>query len=466
MDDSKGLSNKSLIQFKTGCSEYISNFNSPFCFILGVFVLCWAPYTVINLWSLTHKPLPLYANAISQWLALLSGALNPWMYSLLNRSFRKGMKLQWKHLKIKLNFGSGRIEHDESRDGVAASATAAEPSNTQALKPPQQLSKPCSCVSMRSAFEPERLMRKPSSEPCVQASHGVHDHAMYEETLQRVAKDLLSEFSSDEASGPVGFDLGSADSKNTINTEDQIEEIADSPDKAVRRMGRSADSMPMPSKRSRKTSKSHRKSMARSYKPESVLSKTVPNMKKNNIDVTFSPKGDHHTPNPKAKSMSLDLTRNVQSGSRVSNGHPQSKSVNIERSNKDSSTIEIMVVGSTGSRHSQHTPMEIVIEAAGFKEEVLKATESYEKNNRSPQRLYKRRQSLSAPNMTAENLVDNPTAKLLKPDPTRCENTWRIDHIQQSLSVPSFKTVSCSKDVENRNWINNRQLTACRGANA
>ncbi|CAH1792241.1 unnamed protein product [Owenia fusiformis] len=81
------------------------------CIITGVFFLCWAPFVIVNMISLSHN-ISYNMDSVTQWLPFLSTSLNPWMYSLLNRSFKRGMKKQWR--KVKDRFRSMKVKPAEN----------------------------------------------------------------------------------------------------------------------------------------------------------------------------------------------------------------------------------------------------------------------------------------------------------------------------------------------------------------
>ncbi|XP_022096032.1 histamine H2 receptor-like [Acanthaster planci] len=61
----------------------------------GVFLVCWIPFTVLSLWqATTQTDFPFILTAVSLWLTFLSSAINPWLYSLLNRAFRQVLRSQ------------------------------------------------------------------------------------------------------------------------------------------------------------------------------------------------------------------------------------------------------------------------------------------------------------------------------------------------------------------------------------
>ena len=53
-----------------------------------------------------------YVDMLTESLTLLSPALNPWMYSLLNRSFRKGLAYQGRKLRAKLKCEPENLESE------------------------------------------------------------------------------------------------------------------------------------------------------------------------------------------------------------------------------------------------------------------------------------------------------------------------------------------------------------------
>ena len=63
--------------------------------------MCWMPYIIVNLQSLQlPSNIDIYTDTATECLSLLSSALNPLMYSLLNRAFRLALK------KLKAKFYS------------------------------------------------------------------------------------------------------------------------------------------------------------------------------------------------------------------------------------------------------------------------------------------------------------------------------------------------------------------------
>ncbi|XP_078000776.1 histamine H2 receptor-like [Glandiceps talaboti] len=78
--------------------------------ITGIFFICWIPYTIANTWSsFAGRNLPYHADSVTQWLTLLNSAMNPWMHSLLNRTFRSCAVKLWHRAKTKCVFDS-RVE--------------------------------------------------------------------------------------------------------------------------------------------------------------------------------------------------------------------------------------------------------------------------------------------------------------------------------------------------------------------
>ncbi|XP_038074688.1 histamine H2 receptor-like [Patiria miniata] len=61
----------------------------------GVFLVCWIPFTILSLWQANaNTDFPFILTATSLWLTFLSSAINPWLYSLLNRTFRQALRSQ------------------------------------------------------------------------------------------------------------------------------------------------------------------------------------------------------------------------------------------------------------------------------------------------------------------------------------------------------------------------------------
>ncbi|XP_077861798.1 octopamine receptor beta-2R-like [Saccoglossus kowalevskii] len=70
--------------------------------VTGVFFICWIPYTVSNAYScFVHHELPYHVDGVTQWLTFLNSAINPWMHSLMNRSFRISAVKLWQRTKLK-----------------------------------------------------------------------------------------------------------------------------------------------------------------------------------------------------------------------------------------------------------------------------------------------------------------------------------------------------------------------------
>ncbi|XP_072168577.1 histamine H2 receptor-like [Diadema setosum] len=61
--------------------------------LAGVFAFCWLPFTFLCCWDTwSEKSAPALVSAVALWFTLLSSAINPWLYSILNRTFRAAMR--------------------------------------------------------------------------------------------------------------------------------------------------------------------------------------------------------------------------------------------------------------------------------------------------------------------------------------------------------------------------------------
>ncbi|XP_071792408.1 histamine H2 receptor-like [Asterias amurensis] len=93
----------------------------------GVFLVCWIPFTILSLWQAsTEVNFPFFLTATSIWLTFLSSAINPWLYSILNRAFRQAMKSQGVRLLQKLHI----LKTDDDMDILEN--TSRGPSNVHA----------------------------------------------------------------------------------------------------------------------------------------------------------------------------------------------------------------------------------------------------------------------------------------------------------------------------------------------
>ncbi|XP_070576750.1 5-hydroxytryptamine receptor 4-like [Ptychodera flava] len=103
--------------------------------ITGIFFICWIPYTTANTWSsFAGSEMPYHVDSTTQWLTLFNSAINPWMHSLLNATFRKCAVKLWNRAKSKL-VSENRIEPNVN----TISTETAQPRNSldQAVDPPQ-----------------------------------------------------------------------------------------------------------------------------------------------------------------------------------------------------------------------------------------------------------------------------------------------------------------------------------------
>lgn len=75
---------------------FLIDLNSIFLFsvfILGVFAICWLPFTFLCSWDTSgQRMVPPLLTSVAFWFTLLSSAINPWLYSILNRTFRAAMR--------------------------------------------------------------------------------------------------------------------------------------------------------------------------------------------------------------------------------------------------------------------------------------------------------------------------------------------------------------------------------------
>ncbi|ESO92640.1 hypothetical protein LOTGIDRAFT_162560 [Lottia gigantea] len=58
---------------------------------VGVFFLCWGPYVILNFWSVNneHKAVPYVADLLVTLLAFANSSINPVIFILLNKEYRK-----------------------------------------------------------------------------------------------------------------------------------------------------------------------------------------------------------------------------------------------------------------------------------------------------------------------------------------------------------------------------------------
>lgn len=60
--------------------------------IMGVFLLCWMPFFVINLVEAFCKCVPILMFKILTWLGYVNSCLNPIIYSIFNKEFRNAFR--------------------------------------------------------------------------------------------------------------------------------------------------------------------------------------------------------------------------------------------------------------------------------------------------------------------------------------------------------------------------------------
>ncbi|KAM3918952.1 5-hydroxytryptamine receptor 1D-like [Leptodactylus fuscus] len=77
--------------------------------VILIFFCCWVPYIIVSiLQSITvkghHRRLPPLLETISAWLALLNSAINPLLYALLSKSFRRAFSSMKQRVFFKMNF--------------------------------------------------------------------------------------------------------------------------------------------------------------------------------------------------------------------------------------------------------------------------------------------------------------------------------------------------------------------------
>ncbi|XP_041469282.1 probable G-protein coupled receptor No9 [Lytechinus variegatus] len=61
--------------------------------LAGVFAICWLPFTFLCSWDTSGQhSAPTLLTSVVFWFTLLSSAINPWLYSILNRTFRAAMQ--------------------------------------------------------------------------------------------------------------------------------------------------------------------------------------------------------------------------------------------------------------------------------------------------------------------------------------------------------------------------------------
>jgi len=60
--------------------------------VLLCFILCWLPFVVYICYGMTKKPIPYYLPTIAFLFGYGNSALNPVIYALRHKSFRKGFK--------------------------------------------------------------------------------------------------------------------------------------------------------------------------------------------------------------------------------------------------------------------------------------------------------------------------------------------------------------------------------------
>ena len=101
------------------------------CAIVCAFLLCWMPHTLLSILGIFYRSLvskvPAELNHCLLLLGYLNSALNPFLYSFNNRSFRKSYKrvlnvaLKWDLRKRCLTFKGERLGHISNRLQIQAS---------------------------------------------------------------------------------------------------------------------------------------------------------------------------------------------------------------------------------------------------------------------------------------------------------------------------------------------------------
>ena len=100
-------------------------------FIAGVFFLCWLPYTITNLLSVcTENNINVHWDNTCEMLTFLSAALNPCLYSLLNRTFRQAFIKSYKKLNVYMTECCIRLR-DNNKNSQASNVSKA---NSRASK--------------------------------------------------------------------------------------------------------------------------------------------------------------------------------------------------------------------------------------------------------------------------------------------------------------------------------------------
>ena len=74
-------------------SERESKLTRTVLIVIFVFLTCWAPYCILNLWAgFSSDDIPLAADVITTWLAYFNSACNPVIYGVMNKNFIEGFK--------------------------------------------------------------------------------------------------------------------------------------------------------------------------------------------------------------------------------------------------------------------------------------------------------------------------------------------------------------------------------------
>lgn len=110
--------------FKTDTPRTFADLKCPFV-STGLFFMCWGPYVILNFWSVNNetKPIPYSADLFTTLLAFANSCVNPVLFVLLNKDFRRRVRMLGRKLTPCLGH---RQPSDATDNGLSAVHTRLE----------------------------------------------------------------------------------------------------------------------------------------------------------------------------------------------------------------------------------------------------------------------------------------------------------------------------------------------------
>ncbi|PVD23597.1 hypothetical protein C0Q70_16869 [Pomacea canaliculata] len=112
--------------------------------------MCWGPYVILNFWSVNNetKPIPYSADLFTTLLAFANSCVNPVLFVLLNKDFRRRVRMLGRKLMPCLGH---RQPSDATDNGLSAVHTRLEADDAMMRSQEREVARraePWNCVSV------------------------------------------------------------------------------------------------------------------------------------------------------------------------------------------------------------------------------------------------------------------------------------------------------------------------------